>query len=132
MSLSLEQRLLRMLRREEDGEARSARDLRALPAQERVLEGECIQGAVFSRQAGQDQFVFEAPENMSKFRAGDSVLVGDGLDFEAALSMEFHSYDADRDRLTLSRDPWARGQRYEFEAGQDPFSQKSQLAGHQN
>ena len=55
MSLPLEQRLLQMLRREEDGEARSARDMRALPAEERVLEGECIQGVAFRRQAGQDR-----------------------------------------------------------------------------
>lgn len=115
MSLSLEQRLLQMLRREEDGEARSARDMRALPAEERVLEGECIQGVAFRRQAGQDRFEFDAPENMSKFRAGDTVLVGDGVDFDDALSMAFHGYDGDSGVLTLGRDPWARGQVYEFE-----------------
>ena len=115
MGLSLEQRLLSMLRREEDGEARSVRDMRALPAEDRALEGECIQGVVFRRQAGQNRFEFEASENMSKFRVGDSVLVGDGVDFEVAVSMEFCGYDADRDTLSLGRDPWARSQLYEFE-----------------
>lgn len=116
MDLSLEKRLLQMLRREEDGEARSVRDMRALPAEDRVLEGECIQGAEFRRQAGQDRFEFEALENMSKFRLGDTVLVGDGVAFEDAISMAFHSYDGDRNILTLGRDPWARGQVYDFEA----------------
>ena len=117
MDLSLEQRLLRMLWREEEGEARSLKDLRALPAEERALEGECIDGAVFKGCVGQDAFEFEASENLSKFRSGDSVVVGDGVDFEAAISMAFSRYDADKHILTLRRDPYTRGQGYEFEVG---------------
>jgi DNA replication ATP-dependent helicase Dna2 len=115
---SLSQRLLRMLWREEEGEARSQSDLRALPAEERALEGECIDGALFRGSAGVDAYEFDAAENMSKFRSGDSVCVGDGVDFDAAVSMAFARYDAERHVLVLRRDPWARGQKFEFEKGQ--------------
>ncbi len=59
MDLAFEQRLLRMLWREEEGEARSMKDLRALPAEERALEGECIQHARYVGTVGVDRFEFE-------------------------------------------------------------------------
>ena len=117
MDRSLEQRLLRMLWREEEGEARSQNDLRALPAEDRALEGECIDGAVFRECADLDGYEFDAPENMSKFRAGDAVVVGDGVDFDGGVQMSFARYDGDRHVLVLQRDPFAKGQKYEFEVG---------------
>ena len=117
MDLSLEQRVLRFLWREEEGERRTFLDTRALPAELRVLEGECIQGARFIGARGTDAFVFETAENLSKFRVGDTVLIGDGVDFEAGDPMVYAGYDADAHRLTLGRDPFHRGHRYDLEPG---------------
>ena len=114
----LKTRLLRMLWREEEGEARTQNDLRALAAEERALEGECIDGVRFRRVVRSDAYEFHAAENMSKFRAGDAVVVGDGHDFDDALSMAFVGYDGEGQVLTLKRDPWARGQHYDFKVGQ--------------
>lgn len=117
MDLTLEQRLLRFLNREEEGEARSSRDLRALGVEERVLEGECIQNAVFRGQSG-DVFTFEVTENLSKFRRGDSLLVGDGADFDGACRLAYRGYDADTHELALERDRFARGADGPLEQGQ--------------
>lgn len=116
MDLSLEERLLRFLTREEEDEARSSRDLRALPVEERVLEGECIQNAVFEAQA-RDTWAFSVAENLSKFRAGDALLVGDGEDFESARQLVYSQYDAESKRLVLERDRFARGPEVELESG---------------
>ena len=117
MDISFEQRLQRMLWREEEGEARSVKDLRALSAEERVLEGECIHAAVFRGRAGTDAFDFSVTENMSKFREGDALLVGDGVDFEAAAPLVFDRYDGKEHVLRLRRDPFARSEPVELVAG---------------
>jgi len=118
MDLSLEQRLLRFLDKEEEGEARTERDLRALSVEERVLEGECIQGAVLLR-AGKDGFTFRLEENLSKFRVGDALAVGDGSDFGDAVPLAYAGYDADGQTLRLERDPFARVADPEFEVGSE-------------
>ncbi|MCB9869065.1 MAG: AAA family ATPase [Planctomycetes bacterium] len=115
MDRSLEQRILRMLWREEEGEARSMKDLRSLPPADRALEGECILAVRFLARGAPDRIEFAAPENMSKFRRGDSVSVGDGIDFDGATAMVFSAYDAERQVLTLQRDAFARGQNYDFD-----------------
>src|SRR5262249_29365093 len=91
LDLTLEQRLLRFLAREEDGERRSHRELQAQPVEVRVLEGECIQHA---RYLGRDGMAlrFHAAENTSKFRSGDAVLVGDGHDFVAGVPLVYAAY----------------------------------------
>ena len=100
-------RLLRFLEREDADERRSHAELRSLPIDERVLEGECIRGAtVEGSEAG--RYVFAATENVSKFRETDAVLVGDGLDFGTGLSMSYADFDAERGRLFLEKDPYAR------------------------
>ncbi len=116
MDLSLEQRLLRFLGREEEDERRSSRDLRALSVSERVLEGECIEGATF-RGASDGEFRFSVGENLSKFRQGDPLAVGDGVEFESAVPLVYGRYDADAESLILERDPFARGVPDEFEVG---------------
>lgn len=106
MDLTLEQRLLRFLQREEEGEARSQRDLRALAVEERVLEGECIQDAVLER-VSKDGFVFRLEENLSKFRRGDALSVGDGVDFGEAVPLAYRGYDPEEGTLRLERDPFS-------------------------
>lgn len=119
MDLSLEQRLLRFLDREDDGERRSFADLRALPVEQRVLDGECIQDARLAAiDAAGASFVFEAGENLSKFRAGDALVVGDGIDFDAGVQLVYGGYDAASGTLTLQRDRFApRGQEDALRAG---------------
>lgn len=103
----LEQRLLRFLNREDAGERRSMIDLRSLPPDERELEGECIQRARLVARDGGEVLTFEAPENLSKFRPGDALLVGDGEDFENALPVVYRCYDARTGRLELELDRFA-------------------------
>ncbi len=107
-SLSLEERLIRFLEREEEDERKSSRDLRALAIEERVLEGECIRDAILREQQG-DRFTFSLEENLSKFRNGDPLTVGDGLDFQEACPLVYGDYDSIERKLILRRDPFQRG-----------------------
>ncbi len=116
MQLSLEARLLRFLRREEDVERRTHRDLHSQPAELRALEGECIAEARFLRTEN-DAFLFEVPDNASKFRRGDPVGVGDGEDLELAMPLVYDRYDAQRRIVRLLPDPYSRELPPTFEAG---------------
>jgi DNA replication ATP-dependent helicase Dna2 len=113
---TLEARLLRFLEREDADERRSHAELRSLPVDDRVLEGECIRGVEYEGvEAG--RHVFAAHENVSKFREGDAVLVGDGLDFGSGLSMSYADFDAETGRLFLDRDRYARSDLSALEPG---------------
>lgn len=116
MDLSLEQRLLRFLDREEHDEQRSAVQLRALPIEERVLEGECIASARFVRDEG-DRLVFVAEENLSKFRAGDPLSIGDGYDFDTAFAATYRGWDAEHHELVVDRDRYRRSDECELAIG---------------
>lgn len=116
MQLTLEQRLLRFLVREERDEQRSHRELRAQPTELRVLEGECIEGAVF-RRVQNGGYVFAVPDNSSKFRPGDPLVVGDGLDLDDALPLSYGSYDAQTGELICELDPFRRDVDPDFEVG---------------
>ncbi|MCC7063214.1 MAG: hypothetical protein IT456_10445, partial [Planctomycetes bacterium] len=116
MQLSLEQRLLRFLAREERDEQRSNRELRSQPVELRVLEGECIQNAKFCGEVA-GAFVFAVADNGSKFRPGDPLVVGDGIDLENGMPLQCGSYDANAGQLRLERDPFARDAAIEFAVG---------------
>lgn len=116
MQLTLEQRLLRFLAREERDEQRTHRELRAQPVDLRVLEGECIQGAEYLGELGSSR-VFAVADNGSKFRPGDAVVVGDGIDLEDAVPLVCGAYDATKGQLRLEPDPYARGAAAELESG---------------
>jgi DNA replication ATP-dependent helicase Dna2 len=107
VDLTLEQRLLRFLEREEEGERRQQEDLRSLTIEDRILEGECIGGAVVVERR-EDAWVLEAHENLAKFREGDAVVVGDGLDFGRGVPLVYGGYDAERHLVTLTADPYQR------------------------
>ena len=116
MQLTLEQRLLRYLAREQDAEKHQRRELRSQPVDLRVLDGDCIHDAVYEgRDAG--AFVFALRENSSKFRSGDKVVVGDGHDLEAAAPLIYRAYDANAHKLRLELDAYLRGARVELEVG---------------
>ncbi|MFO1076289.1 MAG: AAA domain-containing protein [Planctomycetota bacterium] len=104
MDLSLEQRLLRFLAREERDEQRALRELRAQPVDLRVLDGECIRDARFLGEHG-GSFRFVVPDNGSKFRPGDTLVVGDGIDLDGGVPLVCGAYDAREGELRLERDP---------------------------
>ena len=107
MQLSLEQRLLRLLSREERDEQRSHRELRAQPIDMRVLDGECIRDARFVRE--QDgAYVFAVADNGSKFRVGDPLVVGDGIDLEGGAPLACGAYDSTARELRCAEDPYKR------------------------
>ena len=113
---TFEARLLRFLEREEVDEQRTADELRALSVDERVLEGECIAEALCESVEG-DAPVFRVDENLSKFRSGDAVLVGDGLDFDDGYPAVYGRFDAEQQLLIVERDRFARVPPPSFEPG---------------
>lgn len=116
MDLSFEQRLLRFLAREERDEARALREMRAQPVDLRVLDGECIRDATFLGEA-LGTFEFAVADNTSKFRPGDTLIVGNGVDLEAGVALSCGEYDASRCVLSLERDPYRRDEVCDFESG---------------
>jgi DNA replication ATP-dependent helicase Dna2 len=116
VQLSLEQRLLRLLTREERDEQRTHRELRAQPVELRVLAGECIQDARF---LGEDDgsYRFAVADNGSKFRPGDPLIVGDGVQLAAGQALACGSFDARTGELRCEPDPYARDSTIELEPG---------------
>jgi DNA replication ATP-dependent helicase Dna2 len=110
VTLTLEQRLLRFLAREERDEQRALRELRAQPVDLRVLEGECIQGARYRGEAS-GGYVFDVADNAAKFRSGDPIVVGDGLDLEAGVALAYGGYDANTGELRCEPDPFQKPDR---------------------
>ncbi len=107
MQLTFEQRLLRLLVREEREEQRSHREMRAQPIDARVVEGECIQGALLLRE-DDGAFVFRIADNASKFRPGDTVVVGDGFDLDGGVALVYGAYNAPSGELRCEGDPFMR------------------------
>lgn len=107
MQLSLEQRLLRLLSREERDEQRTHRELRAQPIELRVLDGECIQGARYLGEDG-NGFLFALADNASKFRPGDPLIASDGVDLERGAPLACGVYDAQAGTLRCEPDPFQR------------------------
>ncbi|MCR9244238.1 MAG: AAA domain-containing protein [bacterium] len=118
MDLSLEERLLRFLAREEQGERRALRELRSQPVDARVVEGECIRDAKYLGEQG-GQHRFGVTDNASKFRSGDTVIVGDGLDLEGGVALVYGDFDAKKGELRLERDPFLRDVVCDLEPGNE-------------
>ena len=116
MQLSLEQRLLRLLSREERDEQRTHREMRAQPIELRVIDGECIQGARFLGEDG-GGFQFAVADNGSKFRPGDPLIAGDGIDLEHGAPLACGTYDANAGMLRCEPDPFQRDAEIDLEPG---------------
>jgi DNA replication ATP-dependent helicase Dna2 len=116
VQLTLEQRLLRFLAREERDEQRANRELRAQPIELRVLDGECLQGAVFVAEHD-GAFVFRVVDNGSKFRPGDPLVAGDGVALEAGVPLVCGLYDAPQGLLRCEADAYARDAEVDLEPG---------------
>ncbi len=103
--IDLQQRLLRFLSREEHDERRQLHDLRAQSIDQRVLEGECIADVVaVPERCTENQLVLRAPENLSKFREGDAVALGDGRRPGLGTAWLYGDFDDVAKLLTLERD----------------------------
>jgi len=110
----LEQRLLRFLAREEHDERRQHHDLRAMPVDQRVLEGECIAGARLVPAPGSgDRVVLQVDENLSKFRPGDAVTLSDGRNLAFGTAWIYAGYDDAARTLVLERDRYEPAGRVE-------------------
>ncbi len=105
MTVDFEQRLLRFLSREEHDERRQLHDLRALSIDQRVIEGECIAGAVpWQDRCTPEQVVLRVEENFSKFRQGDAVTLSDGRHLTSGSPWTYLRYDDVEHSLVLERD----------------------------
>jgi hypothetical protein len=113
---TLEERLLRMLDREEREELRNHREMRSQPIDVRVDEGECIAGAAYLGERN-GAHGFRVAENLSRFRVGDLLVVGDGLDLERAAPLVCGAFDANKGVLVCAADPYMRGRIPRFEVG---------------
>jgi DNA replication ATP-dependent helicase Dna2 len=113
---NLEQRLLRFLVREERDEQRAHRELRAQPVEVRVIEGECIQGAEFLDE-DDGGYRFAVADNGSKFRPGDPLLAGDGIDLENGVPLVCGLYDARAGILRCEVDAYSRDTDIDLEPG---------------
>ncbi|MCA3008395.1 MAG: ATP-binding protein [Phycisphaerales bacterium] len=118
MPTTLEERLLRMLDREEREESRNHREMRAQPIDVRVNEGECIAGAVYLGERN-GTHGFRVAENLSRFRAGDLLVVGDGLDLERAAPLVCGEFDANKGVLLCAVDSYQRGRSPRFDVGSE-------------
>ena len=116
MELTLQQRLLRYLAREQEGEKHAHREMRMQPIDMRVHDGDCIHDAVYLGREG-NSHTFACKENCSKFRTGDKVAVGDGHDLDAAVPMMYGGYEPTAGVLRLEVDSYMRTARVEFSEG---------------
>lgn len=129
----LQRRLLRFLERESATEMRTHDELRALPIDERVVSGECIDSATVI-EVSKEAVVLRVNDNPSRFREGDSVCLGDGTRFDEALSLVYRSFDPERAELVLARDAYAKFDDEDLRVGQTcvvdrrPFTAGSLLA----
>lgn len=103
--MDFEERLLRFLLREEHDERRQHHDLRAMPVDQRVLEGECIAAArPVPGQGSPERLVLQVVENLSKFRQGDAVTLSDGRNLAFGTPWIYGGYDDAAHLLVLERD----------------------------
>ncbi|MGE0144681.1 MAG: DEAD/DEAH box helicase [Planctomycetota bacterium] len=129
----LQRRLLRFLERESATELRAHDEMRALPIDERVVSGECIDSATVI-EVSKEAVVLRVNDNPSRFREGDSVCLGDGTRFDEALSLVYRSFDPERAELVLARDAYAKFDDHDLRIGQAcvvdrrPFTAGSLLA----
>lgn len=97
----LEKRVLSFIERERAATWRQTLELYELTPQERVEEGECITGLRLLG-AGEREARFRVGENISKFRPGDPLYLGDGAVVPSGFQCEFSAYDPVEQVIELS------------------------------
>jgi len=88
----LKSRLLAFIEREREETWSQVRRLYALSPEKRVEEGECIVGLRLVEEA-EDEAVFRVEENLSRFRSGDPLYLGDGNNITSGIKCVFSDYD---------------------------------------
>jgi len=107
---SMRDRLVRLLNREVAAAREEIAEIHSLPVEERVEKGGCIERLAFSGwTSGGSRLVLQCPDNLSKFRAGEGLSLGDGRDPERGVAVTYVSYDPIHGTLTLEKDRWSAG-----------------------
>lgn len=94
--MNLKSALLDFLARERAASWRAILSMYELPVEDRVEKGECISDLTFKAHRnhnGTEVLVLHAPENDSKFRTGDGLILNDGHTVRAGSPCEFVDYD---------------------------------------
>lgn len=99
----MKESLLRYLERERLAEHRANRELRALPVADRVECGEAIADLTLVSRGG-GTALLRAPDHNAKFREGDILWLGDGVNVEAGLAVRLVKYDSARAELLVEQD----------------------------
>lgn len=106
MRAPLPDRLLAILARERRAGAMQLRDVHALSLEERVEAGEAVKDlAVVS--SGKDGYTLACPEFVARFRAGDTLFLGDGTAIDAGAAVVFREYDPIRSLVLVDHDRFA-------------------------
>ncbi|MHB8780352.1 MAG: AAA domain-containing protein [Candidatus Geothermincolia bacterium] len=101
----LRERLLLFIEKERAATWRNAFELHNLTIEERVDEGLCIAGLEYKKSEDRE-LIFRVKENSSKFRPGEPVFLGDGIDIMAGRPAIFRKYDPITRLLRI--EPWGR------------------------
>lgn len=109
MKAPLPERLIAILARERRAGAMQLRDVHALTLEERVEAGEAVKDLTIVA-SGKDGYTLACPEFVARFRAGDTLYLGNGAAIDAGASVVFREYDplrglvlVDHDRFAASR-----------------------------
>ncbi len=97
----MEKRLLDFIEEERKETFKQLRELYRLPIEERVERGECITDLRLL-QRNEEAVLFEVEDNLSRFRTGDLVYLGDGINVEDGLKCVFTNYDPVNKLLRLT------------------------------
>lgn len=105
------ERLERLLHRETHAARLQHRDLMAQPVEERVERGDTLAGLTFVGESERG-LRLRCGENLAKFRSGDSLRLSNGED-EPGIAVTYHSFDDAAGTVTVERDPWKKGGRFD-------------------
>lgn len=115
---NLEKRILSFIERERAATWRQALELYELSPHERAEEGECMTGLRLLEVEGSEAS-FRVRENLSKFRPGDPLFLGDGIVVPAGSQCEFSDYDPVEQIIKVSFRWSGRGAVQNLERGKD-------------
>ncbi len=99
------ERLELLLHREANAVALGHRELLALPVEERVERGECLAGLRLLGEEADGTLRLECPENLSKWRRGDGLLLRASAD-EPGVKVVYEGFDVEARVLRVRRSPW--------------------------
>lgn len=106
----LRARLRAFVAHESESGRRQLQEIWARTVVERVESGECVAGLRATGQSGNGTLVFTCTDFTAKFREGDPLYLGDGVDVERGLPVTFLGFDVASGRIRLARDRFESGE----------------------